>query len=245
MEINLGLRTEAILVTAMPPTNPIPNPELLRSLGRLVRGLSALFWGLPVALIVCAQTARMDVLRSFGVLPPVLVTGWLAYGLWQFGYFQKQERIWISALDKAKWLALINLGLSPFIYFWTRLPDQPLYILMVLALAVSGLIFLASLNLVLYRLTAMLPDEGLRQETRYFTMLNRYLVLGILLLGAVFYLLLRFPELVRSATGFLQAVGPASLWLLVFLVLLPLAMTMALIWKIKEVILDSVFGPGH
>ena len=31
-------------------------------------------------------------------------------------------------------------------------------------------------------------------------------------------------------------------WLLIFLVLLPLAMTMTLIWKIKEVILGSVFG---
>jgi hypothetical protein len=27
------------------------------------------------------------------------------------------------------------------------------------------------------------------------------------------------------------------------LVLLPLAMTMALVWKMKEVILESVFGP--
>jgi hypothetical protein len=31
-------------------------------------------------------------------------------------------------------------------------------------------------------------------------------------------------------------------WLLITLTLLPLAMTMALIWKTKEVILDSVFG---
>jgi hypothetical protein len=30
---------------------------------------------------------------------------------------------------------------------------------------------------------------------------------------------------------------------LIFFVLLPLAMTMALIWKTKEVILDAVFGP--
>ncbi len=184
-------------------------------------------------------------LRPLGILPPVFVTGWLAYGLWQFGCFQKQERIWIHALDKAKWLALINLGLSPFIYFWSRLPDEPLYIVMVLALAVSGLLFLATLNLVLYRLTAMLPDEALRQETRYFTMINRYLVLGILLLGVAFFVLLHFPELLQSAGFFLQALGPASPWLLVFLVLLPLAMTMALIWKIKEVILDSVFGPGR
>jgi heme/copper-type cytochrome/quinol oxidase subunit 4 len=31
-------------------------------------------------------------------------------------------------------------------------------------------------------------------------------------------------------------------WLLILFTLLPLAMTMALIWKTKEVILDSVFG---
>ena len=31
-------------------------------------------------------------------------------------------------------------------------------------------------------------------------------------------------------------------WLLVFFALLPLAMTMALLWKTKEVILDGVFG---
>jgi len=30
--------------------------------------------------------------------------------------------------------------------------------------------------------------------------------------------------------------------LLIFFILLPLAMTMALIWKTKEVILDAVFG---
>jgi hypothetical protein len=31
------------------------------------------------------------------------------------------------------------------------------------------------------------------------------------------------------------------LWLMIFLILLPVAMTMAMLWKIKEVILESVF----
>jgi|HubBroStandDraft_6_1064221.scaffolds.fasta_scaffold87450_2 hypothetical protein len=243
METNTLPRTGATLEPPMP--EPAPKPELLRSLGRLVRGLSALFWGLPATLVVCVQTAKMDILRPFGVLPPVFVTGWLAFGLWQLGYFQKQERIWMQALDKAKWLALINLGLSPFIYFWSRLPDQLFYNIMVLALAVCGLLFLGALNLVLYRLTAMLPDEALRQETRYFTTLNRYLVVGIFFLGAMIFALLRFPQLLQSAGFFLQALGPTSPWLLVFLILLPLAMTMALIWKIKEVIMDSIFGSGR
>jgi hypothetical protein len=242
METDAGPRLEATLELPMP--DPAPKPELLRSLGRLVRGLSALFWGLPATLIVCVQTAKMDILRPFGVIPPMLVTGWLAFGLWQFGSFQKQERIWIHALDRAKWLALINFGLSPFIYFWSRLPNVMFYNVMVLSLAVSGLLFLAALNTVLCRLTAMLPDETLREETRYFGGLNRYLVSGILLLGVALYFLLQFPELLQFAGIYFQELGPLSPWLLVFLVLLPLAMTMALIWKIKEVILESVFGQG-
>jgi hypothetical protein len=36
-----------------------------------------------------------------------------------------------------------------------------------------------------------------------------------------------------------------SFWALTFFALLPLAMTMALIWKTKQVILDSVFGMRH
>src|SRR5438067_7853471 len=84
----------------------VPNAELLRSLGRLVRGLSALFWGLPIALIICVQTAKTEFLKPFGVIPPLAVTAWICFGLWQLGAFQKQERIWHSALDRAKLLAM-------------------------------------------------------------------------------------------------------------------------------------------
>src|SRR5437764_1404541 len=40
-----------------------PKTELMRSLGRLVRGLSALFWGLPIALVACVQSATTDCLH--------------------------------------------------------------------------------------------------------------------------------------------------------------------------------------
>ena len=40
----------------------------------------------------------------------------------------------------------------------------------------------------------------------------------------------------------LDLTGAGGAWLVMFLGLLPLAMTMALLWKIKEVILSSVFG---
>src|SRR5467141_3840193 len=147
---------------------PVPNAELLRSLGRLVRGLSALFWGLPIALIVCFYTARTEGLRAFNIAPPLISTGLLVYGLWQLGDFQKQERVWRHALDRSRILSLINFGLSPFLYWWHRIPMNSFFWSMVIVLALCGLLFLASLNQLLQRLGAMLPDEGLRLEIKQF-----------------------------------------------------------------------------
>src|SRR5271166_311634 len=101
---------------------PVPKAELLRSLGRLARGLSALFWGMPLALIVCFYTAKADSLKPYGVVPPLASTGLLVFGLWQLGAFQKQERVWRAALDRARILGLVNFGLSPFIYWWNKIP---------------------------------------------------------------------------------------------------------------------------
>jgi hypothetical protein len=235
-------------VSMSPPSatpEPVPDAQLLRSLSRLVRGLSALFWGLPAALIICVESAKTEMLKPFNIVPPLAVTGWLFFGLWQLGSFQKQERIWHSALDRAKLLALVNFGLSPFLYWWNQMPNQPFFTLVVGLMALSGLLFLSNLNLVLYRLSAMLPDEGLRQETRQFTTLNRCLVLGILFLAILLIVVLRFPSLLPSPGSLLPLFSTNGLLLMLFLVLLPLAMTMALIWKIKEVILDSVFGAGR
>src|SRR5579859_8113453 len=149
------------LVSSVMP-DAAPNPELMRSLGRLVRGLSSLFWGLPTTLVVCFHTAKADSLKSLGIVPPVVCTGLLLYGIWQMSSFQKQERVWRRALDQALSLSLINLGLSPFLYWWNKVPTNGFFLVMVILITVSGLLFLASLNLVLQRLGAMLPDEALR-----------------------------------------------------------------------------------
>ncbi|HZR20347.1 MAG TPA: hypothetical protein VFE51_23895 [Verrucomicrobiae bacterium] len=219
-----------------------PKPELMRALGRLVRGLSALFWGLPAALVVCFHTARADSFKSFGILPPVLVTGLLYYGVWQMTAFQKQERVWRRALDRALWLSMINLGLSPFLFWWNKLPANTFFAIMVVLMIVAGLLFLGSLNAVLRRLGDMLPDEALRLETRQFTALNLNLIWATFLLCALYLGLaqLRSPPLYLQAV--LIVLDRGSFWFLVLLVLLPLAMTMALLWKTKEVILDNVFG---
>ncbi len=227
-----------------PLPEPEPHPQLMRALGRLVRGLSALFWGLPTALIVCFHTARADSLRWFGLLPPLVCTALLLYALCLLGAFQRQERVWRNALDRARVLALVNCGLSPFLYFWNKIPGNSFFSIVLLVFALSGLLFLGSLNLVLQRLGAMLPDEALRLEAKQFTAVSVNLVGAAALLGFVLFVLTRFSLLPNSLSFLRRAIDQNPFWLLALLVplvLLPLAMTMALLWKTKEVILDSVF----
>ena len=221
---------------------PSPNAELLRSLGHLTRGLSALFWGLPAALIICAETAQADWLKPLGMLPALATTGLLFYGLLQLGGFQKQERPWRAALDRAKLPALANLGLCPFLYWQNKMPSQPFFNDAVLALALSALLFLFNLNVVLKQLGAMLPDETLRHETRLFSVLNRWLLIGLLLLGAGYVVFLHWAPWQIALGGLSDSVNRLGDRALTFLSLLPLALTMALLWKTKQVILDSVFG---
>ena len=105
------------------------------------------------------------------------------------------------------------------------------------------MLFLFNLNVVLKQLGAMLPDETLRHETRQFTALNRWLLAAFLFFGVAYVVLLRGPRLPAALGSWLSAGSTDfGFWGLTFFALLPLAMTMALIWKTKEVILDSVFG---
>ena len=234
--------------TSEPPWMPDspPNPQLLSALGRLVRGLSAVFWGLPIALVVSVQTAKTDWLRSLGIAPPLIGLGLVYYGINLLGEFQKQERVWHLALDRARLLALVNLGLSPFLYWWNRLPGNPFYGAIVELMFVTSVLFLFTLNLTLRRLTAMLPDETLRLETRLFTTINGYLLMITLVFTSAYFLVARMEGFEHLALRALAVLDRAGIWVLVFAILipmlLPVAMTMALVWKIKEVILASVFG---
>jgi hypothetical protein len=223
----------------------LPNPELLRSLGRLARGLSALFWGLPAALVLSVRAAKAEWVSLLELLFIIILNGLLFFGLWEMGAFQKQERPWRAALDRARILALMNLGLSPFLYWANRVPTQGFFAFVVLVLAATAVLFLFHLNSVIERLGAMLPDETLRLETKQFTSINRGLLLGLLIIAIAHFCLIRM----HSLPVFLQLVALSldryGVWIMVFLVLLPMAMTMALIWKTKEVILESVFGVGR
>ena len=218
------------------------NPELLPSLGRLARGLSALFWGLPAATVLGVRAAKADWVSIFEVIVFVVLNGLLLFGLWELGAFQKQERPWRAALDRARLLGLVNLGLSPFLYWSSHVPGELVFYVAVLVLAASAICFLFNLNIVIERLGAMLPDETLRLETKQFTAINRWLLIGLLLGGVAVLCVHHLPNVPLTLRIFVFYLENFGLLGLLVILLLPLAMTMALIWKTKEVILESVFG---
>jgi len=221
----------------------MPDPELLRSLGKLARGLSALFWGLPATLIACAETARADFLRPYEIVPALVTNALLLFGLRQIGNFQRQERPWRAALDRAKLLGLVNLGLCPFLFWFNRMPELNYFRDAIFVLVISALLFLFNLNVVLKQLGAMLPDETLRHDINHFTTLNRWMLAVWLIVVAATGIAqsLDLPRRLSPAAVAFIAQGEGAI--LLFLGLSPLAVTMALIWKTKEIIFESVFGP--
>jgi hypothetical protein len=221
------------------------NADLLPSLRHLVRGLTTVFWGLPSTLLICVLMAVAEFPRALGCAPPIITTGLLLFGVCELARFQPQEREWQRALERAQLLALVNVGLAPFVYFWSRQPTEPYYFQIVIALAFTGLLFLYLLNHVLQRLAAMLPDETLRADTVFFTRLNLTLmVTGVVLVGGYYLLaeLKSLPQAVIEALDLAQ-VARIRFALVVVLVLLPVSMTMSLVWKTRDVVLGSVFGP--
>ena len=162
-------------------------------------------------------------------MPALAATALPLYGLWLMGDFQKQERPWRSALDRAQLLGLVNVGLCPFLYWHNKMPAQPFFNYALFVLALSAILFLFNLNIVIKQLGAMLPDETLRHETRQFTALNRFLLAALMFFGVAYVVLLRDPRL-PVALGAVFGLA-AAFWLLgpdAVSRLLPLAMTMAL-----------------
>lgn len=201
----------------------------------MARGLSAIFWGLPLALLICVRASAANWLKTPDAIHPVAALGLVCFGVWQLqspGGAEGSRQSW--SLELSRGLALVMVGLSPFIFFWNRQPEQPFFGHCLMALAVSGLLFLLGFNQVIHRFEGLFADGLARAEIRLFSRMNGISIL-VLLTGTVFFLLVR--EL--SAThAWMAYVGgrllPVGFFTLLVFALLPITMTMTMTWKIKE-----------
>lgn len=218
--------------------------ELMRALGRLVRGLSTLFWCIPLTLAADMETARTDWLDGLGALsfaPATVLSGLLWHGLRQMRDFQRQERVWHQALHRAEIFAIVNTGMAPFLFWWHRFPYVPFYSACVGFLAVTGFLLIIEINQVLRRLAAMLPDEMLRMETRTFATFNTWMLSAALGCLSGYVALTHFRGMIWPIGLRHLGLQIAGQWLVLFLTLMPTAVTLALLWKIKEAIFTSFF----
>lgn len=214
---------------------------VIPTLARVVRGLLVLFWAVPGVLLSDIAVSLDFTWRQFGFTPTAVAGMALVYGVGELHCFHPRERVWRFSLHRTLVLALIVLALAPIPVWWSRAPDERFFGDGMVMLVFAGLAFLVSLNDSLRRLSAMLPDETLRTETRFFTRLNIG-ILAALAAGVGLWLLLhgRTPANPNLDTirWMLESGRP---WLLILTLILPVALTMTLLWKIKGVILASVF----
>ena len=225
-----------------PPRLP-PAPETdWPALGRLTRGLAALFWALPLSVILGVQTAQTPFLGPFGFWPALGANLLLGYAVCQLGRFRPDHPRWQAAVERARMLALVLVGLSPFLHWYHLLPHNEHFQLAVVVAGLAALLFAANLSDLLCRLTALLDRPDLHDEARLFLGINLPLLGGVLALMVGWAVLIRSPfgpSALALAAPFLPRLGFATL----LLGLLPLALTMILIWKIKQALLDAAFSP--
>jgi len=236
------------------------HPDLMPTLRKLVRGLEVLFWALPFALLVCVQETMVSWWESWGIGPALAAMALLWYGTHSLSHFQKQERLWQGTVHFAKVLALLMLGLVPFLHWqqqitsdtitWSSMSNAQQHVIYSACIFfTASMMYVLNLNHVLARLVAMLPDPILRGDVRLFVYLNFGLFLLLIInlwlhqkADAVFLGLREIApglaESIGSYLGLAAFLKTVILWIATLIVTL----TMTMLWKTKEAVLNSVFS---
>jgi hypothetical protein len=214
--------------------------DAIVDLASVMRGLSAVFWGLPLSLLAFARHFLVLWPTIYDLLFPTVSTLLLFFGLTRLGRWHPQERVWQKAVLLAQVLALIMVGLSPFLFLWSRAPAYPFYARAVLLLVCAAFGFVVALTRVLMRLSAILPDEVARADARLFHTLSTYVVLVLVSVAVTVYVRLAPIPLHEYLALPRQPFGFGRQALLLLLTLIPVAMAMAVSWKLKEVVMAMV-----
>lgn len=208
----------------------------------VLRGLSALFWGLPLALLAFARHFLALIPTLYDLVLPTVASGLVLFGLVRMAPYQRGERVWQSALLISQMLALLVVGLSPFLFLWSRMPSVDFFARAVAVLLGVALVFLVALMGSLERLAAMMPDDTVRGDARLFRGLTAYVVLVLAGVSVTLYWRIAPGHLSEFLEIPKQPLGLGRQAILLLLILVPVAMAMAVTWKLKEVVLAAVVG---
>ncbi|MSR65494.1 MAG: hypothetical protein EXS18_06900 [Verrucomicrobiae bacterium] len=141
-------------------------------------------------------------------------------------------------------LAAINLYFSPFLYWWLTMPDSAFYTMNVFAFIGSVILLLFSLNCLSMDFGRYLGDSSLVVESRLFLGIN-VLVLALPSSGVFVWAAIRSWHVDSTQSvglEFLNLLELPYLWrLTLFIILfLPISLTLANLWRVKEILVDGL-----
>jgi len=221
---------------------------------RLTRGLSCVFWGVPMSLLFCIQLLIAHIVvtdpfirGSLAQLYFVLFFAVLAVACAGTYWLQQVEGIgsdWRRRARVCMASAVSALYFTPFLYWWQNMPEETTYTLNLFGLILSAIVLLGALNALCMELGRFLGDRSLRRESRVFLALIA-LVLGAPALYAFWWAVassLREGSNENLGLAFLNIFRlPYHIRLTLFIVLfLPVALTLANLWRVKEMMLEEM-----
>lgn len=212
-------------------------------LGSVLRGLSAIFWGLPVTLLAFARHFLSFLPSAYDLVLPSAGTLLLGYGVFRLSKLHGQERVWQHPLAMCQILAVILAGLSPFLFLWNRVPSEPFFARAVALSLGVALIFLIALSNTLARLAALLPDPATQADASLFASVTGYVGATLAAVSLVLYWRLEPATLSEFLSLPQQPVAHALQAFMLILALVPVAISMAVTWKLKEVVLAVLVSP--
>ncbi len=212
----------------------------------VLRGMSALFWGLPIALVSSIQVTLDSYALMMRFLFPLSAFALLAYGAHQVRWIQVLGmRSWRFRVDLLRVVSLAQLLLAPFLLFYSRSPDQPLFVASLYLLGLCWCLFLLALCQVLGGMVQTIGEESMRQDFLWM----KGFIGGALSLMALGWTILFVRNLFLEAERMpliLYLLHPQFLGtFLIISAIFPVTVLMNLAWKLKEHVFHEALGKDY
>ncbi|NQU11238.1 hypothetical protein HQ590_10635 [bacterium] len=239
-----------------PPVNALPDrgtPPAPRStaasvadLVHLTQGFYFIFWGLLVTVLISAQIVVSLWLRTFAevfllgaVLAMVVGVARLRRVRLDGGTSGPPAQCWQRQVRRLWWVTLLLAYFSLVFYLWRRLPGHPYLQLNALGFVACGLLLLILLNLVIAALAQTLGRANLALESRWFAAVNVVLLVLPLVATAAYVMAMAARRQTNVLLEFQALLGRLNVFVLVAL-LLPLSLTLSLVWAAKDLALRDL-----
>ena len=217
-----------------------------QTLVRMIRGFGAVFWGLPISLLLFFGAVEVH-LASQVRLPSCIAGLVVVYvGLVLLRFSGLRAKGWARHARNGLISTFLLIYLGPFIYWYTYLPPSGAYYMLNMGLfSVSVILLLFSVNRLAAELGHEAHDRDLMVESRLCGWSVILLMFLPTALTAVFssYMAMKYESSLLAEMRGVRRSSP--LWIHIFF-LIPLSLTMTSAWKAKEkciTLLKTSAGP--